>query len=186
MYSPTTARWMSRDPLGYEASPWNLYEYVGSNPVTAVDPSGNKPVGTGVLWCEGYQKGDWLFSWFSIHDFLIVNGQGIGTFRNKETGCTQCRRDDARTYPHANPDDVSPGNFYSDCDPIIINDTCFDPVKFKTALLQCYKNKENNPKTYIPGVEDCTTFVKTCLQFAYDSSKTGNCEIPPGGPPALI
>ena len=39
-YNPATARWMSRDPLGYEGSQWNLHEYVRSNPVVFVDPSG--------------------------------------------------------------------------------------------------------------------------------------------------
>jgi hypothetical protein len=30
----------SRDPVGYEGSEWNLYEYVGGRPTVAMDPSG--------------------------------------------------------------------------------------------------------------------------------------------------
>lgn len=53
MYSPTTARWMSRDPLGTTVGPNgefdifdqyydgpNLYQYVRSQPTVAIDPSG--------------------------------------------------------------------------------------------------------------------------------------------------
>ena len=41
----------TRDPIGYEGSPWNLYEFVSSSPVQNVDPSGTfelKPYG-GIL-----------------------------------------------------------------------------------------------------------------------------------------
>jgi uncharacterized protein RhaS with RHS repeats len=33
-------RFVSRDPIGYDGSRWNLYEYVGSHPSTGLDPSG--------------------------------------------------------------------------------------------------------------------------------------------------
>ncbi len=36
----------SKDPIGYEGSPWNLFEYVRSSPAVHVDPSG-KSLGTG-------------------------------------------------------------------------------------------------------------------------------------------
>jgi RHS repeat-associated protein len=38
-YDPVTGRYISRDPLGYNAGP-NLYTYVNNNPVTRVDPLG--------------------------------------------------------------------------------------------------------------------------------------------------
>lgn len=43
---------MNRDPIGYEGSEWNLYEYASSRPILFVDPSGMvvaappPPVGT--------------------------------------------------------------------------------------------------------------------------------------------
>ncbi len=40
-------RWVSRDPIGYEGGV-NLFEYVGSNPVGYVDPSGRNAVVIGI------------------------------------------------------------------------------------------------------------------------------------------
>jgi hypothetical protein len=42
----------SRDPIGYEGSLWNLYEYVGSMPVKEVDPSGEVCAGCKVRRTE--------------------------------------------------------------------------------------------------------------------------------------
>ena len=39
-YHPTTGRFINRDPIGYRGSQWNLYEYVGSQPLILLDPSG--------------------------------------------------------------------------------------------------------------------------------------------------
>lgn len=39
-YSPALARFMSQDPIGFDGSPWNLFEYVKSKPAMDVDPSG--------------------------------------------------------------------------------------------------------------------------------------------------
>ena len=43
-YDTYLARWISRDPIGYEGSPFNLYEYVESNPLRYTDPTGNIPL----------------------------------------------------------------------------------------------------------------------------------------------
>jgi RHS repeat-associated protein len=39
-YHPVLGTFCSRDPVGYEGSQWNLYEYVGGRPTVATDPSG--------------------------------------------------------------------------------------------------------------------------------------------------
>ena len=50
----------SRDPIGYEGSEWNLYEYVQGSPALLVDPSGMVPPWDGPLHPEcGRFPGDW-------------------------------------------------------------------------------------------------------------------------------
>ncbi|MDZ4850142.1 MAG: RHS repeat-associated core domain-containing protein [Pirellulaceae bacterium] len=39
-YDTNLQRWITRDPIGYEGSEWNLYEYVSGNPLNRVDPNG--------------------------------------------------------------------------------------------------------------------------------------------------
>ncbi|MCH8840671.1 MAG: RHS repeat-associated core domain-containing protein, partial [Planctomycetes bacterium] len=42
-YASHLGRWVNRDPIGYDGSQWNLYEYGSSDPMTSVDPSGLGP-----------------------------------------------------------------------------------------------------------------------------------------------
>ncbi|MEX1027031.1 MAG: HNH endonuclease [Candidatus Paceibacterota bacterium] len=39
-YDPQAGRWVSQDPIGFEAGDANLYRYLSNNPVNKVDPSG--------------------------------------------------------------------------------------------------------------------------------------------------
>ena len=39
-YDPATGRWLSQDPIGFEAGDANLYRYVGNRATTKTDPSG--------------------------------------------------------------------------------------------------------------------------------------------------
>jgi RHS repeat-associated protein len=39
-YDPATGRFISQDPIGFEAGDANLYRYVGNGPMTKTDPSG--------------------------------------------------------------------------------------------------------------------------------------------------
>ncbi|MCP4679918.1 MAG: RHS repeat-associated core domain-containing protein, partial [Deltaproteobacteria bacterium] len=39
-YDLSTGRWMSVDPIGFEAGDVNLYRYVGNEPISLVDPTG--------------------------------------------------------------------------------------------------------------------------------------------------
>jgi RHS repeat-associated protein len=41
-YNPKIARYLSRDPMGFEGSAWNLYEYANSSPCIFIDPDGYK------------------------------------------------------------------------------------------------------------------------------------------------
>jgi RHS repeat-associated protein len=40
MYDPSIGRFISEDPLGFEAGDPNLYRYVGNSPTNATDPLG--------------------------------------------------------------------------------------------------------------------------------------------------
>jgi RHS repeat-associated protein len=42
-YNPSTGRFLSEDPISFKGGDTNLYRYVNSNPVNAIDPSGNNP-----------------------------------------------------------------------------------------------------------------------------------------------
>ena len=42
-YDSTTGRWLSKDPIGFNAGDPNLYRYVGNGPTNATDPSGLAP-----------------------------------------------------------------------------------------------------------------------------------------------
>jgi len=40
MFDPTTGRWTTEDPIGFEAGDADLYRYVGNNPTNFTDPTG--------------------------------------------------------------------------------------------------------------------------------------------------
>jgi len=40
VYSPTLGRFITTDPIGFQAGDENLYRFVSNNPTNAVDPSG--------------------------------------------------------------------------------------------------------------------------------------------------
>ena len=44
-YDPTIGRWTTKDPIGFVGGDTNLYAYVGGNPMSYNDPTGNCP------WC---------------------------------------------------------------------------------------------------------------------------------------
>jgi RHS repeat-associated protein len=43
IYDPLRARWLSLDPIGFDAGDWNLYRYVWNRPTLLTDPSGLAP-----------------------------------------------------------------------------------------------------------------------------------------------
>ncbi len=42
-YDPYAGRWLARDPILWDGGLWNLYDYVGGEPINWVDPSGLAP-----------------------------------------------------------------------------------------------------------------------------------------------
>lgn len=48
-YLPSTGRFLSRDPIGFEGSEWNLYEYGNSNPLKNLDAFGLSASTPGML-----------------------------------------------------------------------------------------------------------------------------------------
>ena len=46
-FTTTTIGFLTRDPIGYKGSPWNLFEYVGGRPLVDKDPNGTAPAGHG-------------------------------------------------------------------------------------------------------------------------------------------
>ena len=51
-YDPKLGRFISRDPIGFEGSKWNLYEYVDSNPTNMLDPTGLRCTCSPGRWVE--------------------------------------------------------------------------------------------------------------------------------------
>jgi RHS repeat-associated protein len=39
-YDATIGRWLSKDPIGFQAGDSNLYAYVGNDPINSTDPTG--------------------------------------------------------------------------------------------------------------------------------------------------
>ncbi|MCX7428755.1 MAG: RHS repeat-associated core domain-containing protein [Planctomycetia bacterium] len=53
-YDAAVGRWLSEDPIGYDAADMNLYRYVDNNPTALVDPSGmGVPIKTCLSKCNG-------------------------------------------------------------------------------------------------------------------------------------
>jgi len=71
MYSPTLGRFISTDPVGFDAGDENLYGYVGNSPTGYVDPTGTNRYATGSAGAvAGGSKNPFVAF---IHSTLIVD-----------------------------------------------------------------------------------------------------------------
>jgi RHS repeat-associated protein len=75
-YDPSQGRWLSRDPLGFDAGDVNLYRYVGNSPTNSKDPLGLVLIAAGDASASDLQQ--WLAN--SGRGFFgQVPGPGIST-----------------------------------------------------------------------------------------------------------
>jgi len=51
-YNAALATWISRDPIGYKGSKWNLYEYAEASPLSYIDPFGKDSYGFEGVACQ--------------------------------------------------------------------------------------------------------------------------------------
>jgi hypothetical protein len=197
MYCSTTGTFLQRDPLsssGIEVlyddnyvtsrlmvslrdfptlnERTNLYAYVANNPLKYVDPMGLKVVDTGVQACDGYQRSSWLFSRFSLHGFLTIDGRGYGLFERylNSIGTSDIRDTDLITYP-----ENGAGDFYSTCVPIKLEDCCYDIDKFKQLLRDKIAHDSATPGTYCAIGANCFTWRTGSILDAIDGSWNGRC-----------
>ncbi len=109
-YALHLGRWLTRDPIGYVGSEWNLYEYVASRPINATDPDGlitppERPPCVGI--------GDWV------------------------RRARSCDAEDNRICKFACIDAGYVGGFAESCDLYIF--ACFDPEQVWTSTGQTCK-----------------------------------------------
>jgi RHS repeat-associated protein len=89
-YSAQLGRFITRDPIGYEGSQWNLYEYVGGRPLVSLDPDGTdiyveRGNNSGNLLNDTFHKSICVDTWDSCCDELPT-GKRCFSFGEVEGG----------------------------------------------------------------------------------------------------
>jgi RHS repeat-associated protein len=82
-YHAQLGRYASRDPVEYEGSRCNLYEYVGAEPLDSVDPSGLEKQDLGWDWPSWSVYLDYLFNPTKMDDdletgYYVAGGTAAG------------------------------------------------------------------------------------------------------------
>jgi RHS repeat-associated protein len=89
--SPTLGRWISQDPIGFEAGDANLYRYVGNGPVGHLDPLGlQESIFPGGL---GSEKPATINEELSGRKFLERIGKAVGAFIRQQPQVRQLEED---------------------------------------------------------------------------------------------
>jgi RHS repeat-associated protein len=80
-YQAATGRWMSQDPMGFDAGDSNLYRYVNNRPTTGTDPSGlsdlsrqTLPDGTVHLYYESAWTGTDFIGTLDRSSSMVIRG----------------------------------------------------------------------------------------------------------------
>jgi len=84
IYDAVSGRFLSRDPIGYNGSPWCLYEYNNGGGLHLLDPSGLAPVNCQDEYDDCIRDNDWRDEncELNAHGFCFV----VCTVRTRKCG----------------------------------------------------------------------------------------------------
>jgi hypothetical protein len=104
-YDPATGRWMSQDPLGFDAGDSNLYRYAKNTPANATDPSGKD------VWIEGGS------GWEPPGHFSLCIGDPLGVYKSYSFGVASVFVWVGQVYPDVEKGGEINADFYLKCSP---------------------------------------------------------------------
>jgi RHS repeat-associated protein len=177
-YSPELQRFISRDPLGYEAGDINLYRFVGNNPYGGLDPYGLLRA-QGLDYAPGRRPGvksDYTIQWDVWHDFphktLCKNGVCIGKQPGEEKQ-NKLNLTDKRK-GHVEKEEKSKYNMsYEEIVlPLSCSKSVFDEC-IDRRLKEDVKNEDEKNNRYNILLDNCISYVdgvvKSCKKDACDN-----------------